>query len=152
MKYSVDVEREYKKSKSKFLRASLLFSSIFALVLLADTLLVIFAKENYTVPLIISITISILFAWFAIFFFSNTYRDINSEYRFYRGYEKGEKQEEEVMFLSQEKEMVFMDGLYVYAVNVQYEQNFIIRDKLIYTFKMTIKTYRRILIDAEKHS
>ena len=162
MFYSVDLNGEYKKSKTKFLSYSLLFAFILAAVLTCDTLCVALSKEDYNVALIITMVVTVLFCWFAIFFFSCIYNDVNARYRFFKGVNSGQVPTEEVVFVSMNPEMVIMNGLYVYAINVKYEQNFITRDKLIYTFepnldlkqgdKITITTYRRILLKAEKHS
>ena len=162
MFYSVDLNSEYKKSKTKFLSYSLLFAFILAAVLTCDTLCVALSKEDYNVALIITMVVTVLFCWFAIFFFSCIYNDINARYRFFKGVNSGQVPTEEVIFVSMNPEMVIMNGLYVYAINVKYEQNFITRDKLIYTFepnldlkqgdKIAITTYRRILLKAEKHS
>ena len=65
MIYSVDVGDEYKKSKSKLLRYSLLFALILTITLVADTLLIIFSKERYIVSLIIAIVITSIFSYFS---------------------------------------------------------------------------------------
>ena len=161
MKFQVDVNEEYQKSKNNLLRHSLVFSCIFTLVLVADTLLVLLAGENYKVNLIISIVISILFTWFAIFFFTNIYNDVNSRYRYFRGYNSGLKPVEEVEFLKKSDELCYINGLYVYPVYVRYFIGINCQDKVIFAFsndlgyemgdKLTIETYQRILIKAEKH-
>ena len=162
MEYCVDVKEEYKKIQSKYLKLSLLFSFILAAVLTADTLLVILTKgENYLVSLIIAIVISILFTWFAIFFFTNIYNDVNAKYRYFKGYESGEKPIEEVEFLKKSDEMCLVNGLYVYPVYVRYMTGLNAQDKVIFAFtnelnyevgdKLTITTYQRILIKAESH-
>ena len=84
MDYRVDIENEYKKAKSTFLRQSLLFSLILTLVLIGDVLLVTLSGENYVANLIIAAVITTLFSWYAIFFFTNIYGEINSRYRFYK--------------------------------------------------------------------
>ena len=93
--YQVDVNKEYQKAKSNFLRYSLLFSLIFSLVLVTDVLLILFAGEDYQINLLITIIISILFLWFAIFFFTNIYQDINNRYRYFKGYDSGIKPTDE---------------------------------------------------------
>ena len=88
--YSVDVTEEYQKAKKTFLIASLIFSSLFTIVLVIDILLVALANEEYQANLIISIVITSLFAWFAIYFFTSIYQDINNRYRYFKGYQSGE--------------------------------------------------------------
>lgn len=162
MSYEVDVQREYTLSKSRYLKVSLLFSSLFALVLISDTLLVLLSKENYTPYLIISIVISILFSWFAIYFFTNIYKDINSRYRYFQGYARGQQSEDEVIYEKLGKELELVNGLYVYPLKVKFISNLNEpEEKTIYSFsedlhfkrgdKLTIKTYQRILISAESH-
>ena len=161
MKYSVDVNSEYKLAKSNLLRCSLLFSCVFAIVLIADVLLVIFSKKAYYPTLIIAIVITVLFVWFAIFFFMNVYNDINQRYRYFKGYSSGLKPVEEVEFLKKSDEMCYMNGLYVYPVYVRYFIGINCQDKVIFAFtneldyemgdKLTIETYQRILVKAEKH-
>ena len=161
MDYRVDVANEYQKAKSIFLRYSLIFSGILTLVLIADVLLVSLAGEQYLVNLIISIVITVLFAWFAIFFFSVIYKDINAKYRFYKGYESGIKPVEEVEFLKQSDELCYINGLYAYPLYVRYFIGITVQDKVIFTLnndlpyemgdKLTITTYQRILIKAEPH-
>ena len=80
MDYSVDVSYEYKKAKSIFLRLSLLFSSLLTAVILGNVLLVYFAGEYYRLNLAISIGITILFIWFAIFFFTCVYGEVNNKH------------------------------------------------------------------------
>ena len=160
--YSVDVGNELAKSKSTFLKSSLLFSLIFALVIIGDVLLVALANEDYLVNMIIAITISILFTWFAIYFFSNIYNDINSRYRYFKGFDSGLHPVEEVVLLKKSDDLCFVNGLYVYPLIVRYISNFSEQEKIIYTLskdldllegdKLTICTYQRILIKAEKHS
>ena len=161
MDYRVDIENEFKKAKSTFLRQSLLFSLILTLVLIGDVLLVTLSGENYVANLIIAAVITTLFSWYAIFFFTNIYGEINSRYRFYKGYDSGLKPVEEVEFLSQRGEILYVNGLYVYELSVRYFEGITHQDKIIYCFdetnfeagdKLTIETYQRIIIKAEKHS
>lgn len=161
MNYSVDVSFEYKSIKSKFLRISLLFSLIFTLVLVADVLLVVLSKEKYTAPMIIAIVISVLFCWFAIFFFTNIFNEINGKYRYFKGYESGLKSTDEVEFLQQSDQLTYMNGLYVYPVYVRFITNLYTQEKIIFTLKkdlglksgdrLTITTYQRVIMSMEKH-
>lgn len=161
MNYEVDVAYEYQQSKSKFLRLSLLFSAIFSLVIIADTLMITLSKENYIPFLVISIIITILFIWFAIFFFTNVYNDANSRYRYFKGYESGQKNESEVIFISSSDKMKFINGMYVYPIHVKYLSNLNNEDKIIYSFKkdfsykngdkLIITTYQKILLKAALH-
>lgn len=162
MNYSVDVQQEYQKAKSVFFRWSLGFSGLFTLVLIGDILLISLAGEYYTVNLVISIVITTLFMWVAIFFFSNIYGDINNRYRYFKGYESGLKSNEEVEFLKKSDELCYINGLYVYPVYVRYSIGLNKTDKVIFAFdnnidfemgdSLTITTYQRILVKAEKHS
>ena len=160
--YQVDVNKEYQKAKSNFLRYSLLFSLIFSLVLVTDVLLILFAGEDYQVNLLITIIISILFLWFAIFFFTNIYQDINNRYRFFKGYDSGIKPTDEVIFLASSDELAYVNGIYVYPLMVKYVSILEEVEKIIYSFnkeinyeqgdKLTITTYQRIILKMEKHS
>ena len=160
--YQVDVNQEYQKAKSNFLRYSLLFSLIFSLVLVTDVLLILFAGEDYQINLLITIIISILFLWFAIFFFTNIYQDINNRYRYFKGYDSGIKPTDEVIFLASSDELAYVNGLYVYPLMVKYVSNLEEVEKIIYSFskeinyeqgdKLTITTYQRIILKMEKHS
>ena len=162
MNYSVDVSGEYQKVKSKFYRLSLLFSLIFTIVLLADALLIILSRENYKVQLVIAIIITILFSWFAIYFFVNIYHDVNARYRYFKGYESGLKAIEEVEVLNRGDEQIIVNGLYVYPLYIRSFAGLTSQDKIIYFLdknisyqagdKLTITTYQRILMKAEKHS
>lgn len=161
MIYSVDVEYEYKKSKSKLLRCSLLFASILTVVLVADTLLIIFSKENYIPSLIIAIIITSLLSWFIIFFFSSLYSDMNKRYRYFKSYESGEKSIEEIEVLSKVGGMCHVNGVYAYPIRVRSFDGLKSVEKVIYTFddsiniqegdKLTITTYQRIITQAESH-
>ena len=160
--YQVDVNQEYQKAKSNFLRYSLLFSFMFAAVLVADTLLILLAKEEYKINLLITLIISILFLWFAIYFFTNIYPDINNRYRYFKGYDSGLKPMDEVIFLEYSDEITYVNGLYVYPILVKYVSNLDGTDKIIYVFdnnlgfkkgdKITITSYQRIVLKMEKHS
>ena len=160
--YCVDVGNEYQQSKSTFLKWSLLFSIILTVVLVSDVLLIVLANEDFLINLIIAITITILFTWGSIYFFSNIYNDVNSRYRYFKGYESGLHPVEEVVFLKKSDELCYINGLYVYPMIVRYISNLREENKIIYTFnkdldlsegdKLTITTYQRILIKAEKHS
>ena len=162
MSYCVDIKQEYQKARSSFLKWSLAFSALFTLVLISDFLLVYLAGEYYTVNLVISIVVTILFAWIAIFFFGNIYSDVNSRYRYFRGYESGIQSNEEVEFLRKSDELCYINGLYVYPVYVRYAIGLNRIDKVIFAFDnkidfemgdiLTITTYQRILVKAEKHS
>ena len=160
MHYSVDVNREYQKVKSKFLRLALLFSFILTAVIVADVLLILLSKENYMIELIIAIVLSILFTWFAIYFFTNIYVDVNNRYRYFKGYENGLKPVDEVIFLEHSDEISYVNGLYVYPLIVKYVDNLAGTDKIIYSFdkinlekgdKLTITTYQRIILKADQH-
>ena len=160
MNYQLDVSKGYQVSKKHFLLLSLLFSLIFTVVLISDVLLVVLSNENYIVALIISIVITILFAWFAIYFFYNIYSDVNNEYRFYKGYESGLKEIGEVIYINQDTELTYINGLYAYPVHVAYINGLEKTNKVIYTIekldyrqgdKLSIITYRRILVKAELH-
>ena len=160
MNYQLDVSKGYQISKKNILLLSLLFSLIFTVVLVTDVLLVVLSPENYIVCLIISIVITILFAWFAIYFFYNIYSDVNNEYRFYRGYESGLKEIGEVIYIKQEDELTYINGLYAYPVHVSYIDGLDKTDKVIYAIKkldyqkgdkLSVITYRRILTKAEPH-
>ena len=157
----MDVSKEYQTARKSLFALSLLFSLLFSVVLIADVLLVVLANEDYLVNLIISIVISILFVWFAIYFFSNIFNDANEKYLFYRGYESGLKEEGEVELVSIDDELRYMNGLYVYAVSVRYINGLERIDKIIYSVnkdlgfrvgsKLSITTYRRILTKARLH-
>ena len=160
--YSVDINREYQTIKSKLFRAALLFSLIFTVVLVADVLLVVLANEEYLVNLIISIIISILFTWFAIYFISNIYSDLDARYRYFKGYAGGLKPMDEVVFIKMSDELCYINGLYVYPLVVKYNNGLSSDDKIIFTLnkdlkyvegdKLTITTYQRVIIQAEKHA
>ena len=162
MNYFVDVQQEYQKAKSIFFRWSLGFSGLFTLVLIGDILLISLAGEYYTANLVISVIITTLFMWVAIFFFSNIYGDVNNRYRYFKGYESGLKENEEVEFLKKSDELCYINGLYVYPVYIRYAIGLNRTDKVIFAFNndidfemgdsLTITTYQRILIKAEKHS
>lgn len=162
MDYSVDVPYEFQKAKSAFFRLSLLFSGLLTLVLIGDVLLVSLAGEDYLVNLLISILLTSLFVWFMIFFFTNIYGEVNNKYRYFRGYESGIKSVEEVEFLKKSDELCYINGLYVYPLYVRYAIGLDRQDKVIFTFRndlkfemgdmLTITTYQRILLKAEKHS
>ena len=161
MTYHVDVDNEYQIIKSKVFRVSLLFSFILTAVIIADVLLITLSKENYLPCLIISIVITILFAWFAIYFFTNIFSDVNNKYRYFKGYNSGLHPTEEVEFLSKSNELCYINGLYVYPVYVRYISNLSAQDKVIFALKndlhyemgdkLTIVTYQRVIISAEKH-
>ncbi|MBQ6730758.1 MAG: hypothetical protein IJR08_02500 [Bacilli bacterium] len=159
--YCVDVNGEYIKAKSKIFRSSLLFSLILTAVIIADVLLVALAGEEYIVNFIISSIITVLFIWFMIFFISNVYSDINARYQYFRGYQSGIQPTDEVIFIRKSDELCYVNGLYVYPVFVRYLSTLGERDKIIYTLddlnyqeedKLTITTYQRIIIKAEKHA
>ena len=161
MHYSVDVSHEYQVAKTKFLRLSLLFSGILTLVIVGDILLITLSKESYIPQLIVAIVITIIFSWFALFFFTNIYNETNHQYRYFKGYNSGLQPIEEVEFLSQSEELCYINGLYVYPVYVRYMTNLSAQDKVVYTLKeklpfemgdkLTIKTYQRVIIEAERH-
>ena len=109
MYYSVDVEHEYQTIKSKLFRTSLVFADVLTFVLLADALLVALSKEDYLVCMIISIVITVIFIWFAIYFFTNVWSDINNQYRYFKGYESGLHPTEEVEFISQDEELTYVN-------------------------------------------
>lgn len=158
MDYSVDIESEYQKAKSKIFRLSLLFSLILTITIISDVLLIVFAKEEYIINLIISIIITIAFLWFAIFFISMIYKDVNDRYRYFRGYDSGLKAIDDVIFIEKEDELTYVNGLYVYLVRVRFNEGLKSQDKIIYTLnkdldfkkgdKLTITTYQRILTKA----
>ena len=162
MNYQVDVSYEYQSIKSKLFRLSLLFSLLLTLIIIMDVLLVVLTKEQYTVQLIVSIVITIVFVWFSIFFFSNIYLEVNLQYRYYQGYFSGLKPVDEVEFVKIENKLSYVNGLYVYPVYVRYAIGLNRIDKVIFAFNndidfemgdsLTITTYQRILIKAEKHS
>ena len=162
MNYSVDIQYEYQMAKSAFLRWSLLYSLVFTLVLVSDILLVSLAGEYYTVNLVISVIITSIFMWLSIFFFSNIYGEVNNRYRYFKGYESGLKANEEVEFLKKSDELCYINGLYAYPVYVRYSVGLSKTDKVIFVLtndigfemgdNLTITTYQRILIKAEKHS
>ena len=162
MDYCVDVNHEYQLAKGRMLKYSLLFSLVLALIIIGDVLLVWLAGEDYLVNLIIAIALTTLFSWFAIYFFTNIYNDIDSRYRYFKGYASGIKPVDEVVFIKKSDELCFVNGLYDSPVYVRYAVGLNRIDKVIFAFnnslnfemgdKLTITTYQRILIKAEKHS
>ena len=162
MTYSVDVSNEYQKAKSRLFRYSLAFSLLLTALLVGDVLLVVLANEEYLVNLIISIIITILFIWFAIYFFTNIYSELNAQYRYYKGYDSGIQSTDEIVVLKKSDELCYINGLYAYPLMVKYVSTLGEQDKIIYALdkdldllegdKLTITTYQRILIKAEKHS
>ncbi len=161
MNYQLDVSQEYSKSRKSLFTLSLLYSLLFTAILIADVLLIALANEEYLVNLIISVTLSIIFTWFSIYFFTNIYNDVNNKYRYFRGYESGLRPIEEVEFLKKSEELCYINGLYVYPLYVRYIQGIDKQDKVIFVTtnnldykngdKLTITTYQRILIKAEIH-
>ena len=162
MNYQMDVSKECASAKKTLFMLSLVFTLLFTLIIIADVLLIALAGEDYIVNLIIAIVISVLFTWFSIYFFSNIYSEANNKYRYYRGYESGLKPIEEVEFLKKSDELCYINGLYVYPVYVRYAIGLSRQDKVIFSTtntldyqmgdKLTITTYQRILIKAERHS
>ena len=161
MDYCLDINNEYQKAKSKLFRISLLFSIVFALTILGDVLLIALAGEEYLVNYIIASVLTVLFSWFAIFFFINIFNAKNAQYRYYRGYESGIKPEEEVEFLKKSDELCYINGLYVYPIYVRFIIGLNRQDKVVFALekdlpyemgdRLTITTYQRILVKAEKH-
>ena len=162
MNYCVDVNGEYQKAKSRFFRYSLVFSLLLTALIVGDVLLVVLADEDYLINLIISIVITILFAWGAIYFFTNIYSELNAKYRYYKGYDSGIQSTDEIVVLKMGDELCYINGLYVYPLIARYVSNLGGQDKIIYALdkdldlkagdKLTVTTYQRILIKAEKHS
>ena len=162
MDIKVDITGEFKKAKSKFLRYSLLISLVLFLIILVNVLTITLSGENYLVAYIIDAVVTVLLSWFVVFFFTNIYGDLNSRYRFFKGYDSGVKPVEEVEFLKKSDELCYVNGLYVYPVYVRYLIGLNAQDKVIFTLdnnlsyemgdKLTISTYQRIIISAEKHS
>lgn len=162
MHYQVDINDEFKKAKSRYLRYSLLFSLILTIVIVGDVLLILLSKEDYLIYLIIASIVTILFIWFAIYFFTVIYSDINNRYRYFKGYESGLKPVEEVEFIKKSDELCYVNGLYVYPLFVTYKEGINEQNKIIYALnkdvnyemgdKLTITTYQRILLEAEKHA
>ena len=162
MNYSVDISNEYQKAKSILFRYSLGFSLLMTAVIIGDVLLIVLADEDYLVNLIISIVITILFTWVATYFFTNIYSEINARYRYFKGYESGIKSTDEIVFIKKSDELTYINGLYAYPVAVRFVSNLVSQDKIIYSLdkdldlsegdKLTITTYQRILVKAEKHS
>lgn len=162
MNYSVDISNEHQKAKSILFRYSLGFSLLMTAAIIGDVLLIVLAGKDYLVNLIISIIITILFTWIAIYFFTNIYSEINARYRYFKGYESGIKSTDEIVFIKKSDELTYINGLYAYPVAVRFVSNFVSQDKIIYTLdknldlsegdKLTITTYQRILVKAEKHS
>ena len=162
MNYSVDVSNEYQKAKSRLFRYSLAFSLLLTTLIVSDVLLVVLANEEYLVNLIISIIITILFIWFAIYFFTNIYSELNANYRYFKGYDSGIQSTDEIVVLKKSDELCYINGLYAYPLMVKYVSTLGEQDKVIYALdkgldllegdKLTITTYQRILIKAEKHS
>ena len=162
MNYCVDISNEYQKAKSIFFRYSLSFSLLLTAVIISDVLLVMLANENYLVNLIVSIVITILFAWISIYFFTNIYSEVNAKYRYFKGYESGIHPTDEIVFIKKSDELCYINGLYAYPMAVRFISNLSEQDKIIYTLdknldlvegdKLTVTTYQRILIKAEKHS
>ena len=161
MNYQMDVSKGYQDAKKSLFKLSLLFSLLFSAVIVIDVLLVALANEDYLVNLIISIIITILFAWFALYFFYNILDDVNGEYRFYKGYESGLKENNEVIFNEQINELTYINGLYAYPVHITVSDGLEKVNKVIYTIqkdlgykngdKLTVITYSRILVKAEPH-
>lgn len=161
MTYCVDTNEQFNIAKKKYLRYSLLFAGILTVVLLADTLLVLLAGENYTLNYIFATLITVLFSWFAIYFFTAIYKDINFNYRYFKGIDSGLTQNGEVVFLSKEDTLSQVNGLYVYPLHVKYIDGLNEEEKIIFSIdgniyfekgdKLTISTYQRILLKAERH-
>ena len=157
----MDVSKGYQDAKKSLFKLSLLFSLLFSAVIVTDVLLVVLANEDYLVNLIISIIITILFTWFALYFFYNIFDDVNGEYRFYKGYESGLKENNEVIFNEQINELTHINGLYAYPVHITVTDGLERVNKVIYTIqkdlgyksgdKLTVITYSRILVKAEHH-
>ena len=162
MNYSVDVSNEYQKAKSRLFRYSLAFSLLLTALIVGDILLVVLANEEYLVNLIISIIITVLFTWMAIYFFTNIYSELNAKYRYYKGYDSGIQSTDEIVIIKKSDELCYINGLYAYPLMVKYVSSLGEQDKIIYALdkdldlaegdKLTISTYQRILIKAEKHS
>ena len=162
MNYSVDVSNEYQKAKSRLFRYSLAFSLLLTALIVGDILLVVLANEEYLVNLIISIIITVLFTWMAIYFFTNIYSELNARYRYYKGYDSGIQSTDEIVIIKKSDELCYINGLYAYPLMVKYVSSLGEQDKIIYALdkdldlaegdKLTITTYQRILIKAEKHS
>ena len=158
--YCVDINREYQKAKSKLFRFSLLFSLLLTGVIVGDVLLVLLDSEEYTLNFIIASVITVVFIWFAIWFITTIYGELNARYKYFKGYQSGLQPVDEIIIVHKSDELTFVNGLYVYPLLVKYVTNLGETNKIIYTMdeldfdnddKLTVTTYQRILIKAEKH-
>ena len=88
--------------------------------------------------------------------------ELNARYRYFKGYDSGVKPIEEAQFLSQDNELCYVNGLYVYPVHIRCYEGLKTVDKIIYAIpndlgykaydRLTITTYQRILVESENHS
>lgn len=161
MSYSLDISKEYNAANKSVWTYSLIFSLTLTLTLIGDVLLVIFSNNDYLANYILSTLLTIIFGWWAIFFFTSIYKDINERYRYYKYIESGIKEESEVIFIEEIKDLTYVNGLYVYPIRVKYLLGISEEEKIIYTLedkldfnkgdKLSISTYQRILLKADKY-
>jgi hypothetical protein len=96
----IDVKTEATKYQTLQKRYWLVFLIALALFLGALTLLIIYSPTNYGVALWISIILSTLFLWGALYFFSGPYQSVAKRSRFFCHALQGLKSEEDVVIAS----------------------------------------------------
>ena len=154
----VDIEKGLYGAAYKKRRHFILFllSTIFAFALVL--ILMLTSKQKYVLELIFTIFVSVVYLFYAIFYFTVIRRCLQAELRFYEGASKAELSEYDVEIQSISEKVKEYNGLEYYVLEAKVDENLKEEDKIFYvpskfSFKKNQKAvlyvYGSIVINVE---
>lgn len=159
MKEIFDSTAQYLESKKK-LRQLIVYYFVFSFVILGALLtFFLISNDNYLLPLIINIVLTIIFAWGSIYFFTNPFKILYSMNTFFRDLDYSNYLESVVVILSVQKRKAFKYGLefFVYEAlekseNTTHQRNLYVLEldeNIVLNKTIKIKTIGNILVAYE---
>ena len=128
----VDIEKGLYGAAYKKRRHFILFllSTIFSFALVL--ILMLTSKQKYVLELIFTILVSVVYLFYAIFYFTVIRRCLQAELRFYEGASKAELSEYDVEIRSISEKVKEYNGLEYYVLEAKVDENLKEEDKIFY--------------------
>lgn len=124
MREALDVVTEQERFHRQELKELLVYGGVAFLYLLALTLTILFSGDDYLIPLIVMLVVSVLFVWGTIYLFTTLFPYAHSRVKFFGAAQKGLRKREQVVYESLGKEgEVTKEGIEARLLKASFYEN-----------------------------
>lgn len=142
----IDIKKGLIVADSKRRKHLWIFVCATLVAVLGIALLMLKSKENYTLNMVFTILIAVIYLLYLVFYFTVLRRRLVDEYRFFDGAFKADLYEEKFQPIEYLEQTKISDGIEYYVLKVKVigvladtEKNYLIKDKFEFDSNLTYK-------------